>query len=1607
VNNNLISHLSLKAEIRKINRIYVGSKQGTQEFFAGRIDDLRIYSEVFNNDGIVNLGKEIRIQEVFEDLEKMEKHYQDLLKKRKKREREFLTKQEEEKKRLETVKVKIQSEKEALIEILKKLGEPPIVSVVIKEGREEEALESLRRQKKEKTAKLEKQLSEEKQRRARLLKQIDLKWRELSSVIKELGENIPEKPVAGKRQEERVLSDIMKQLKAKRIQLAKVREAEEEKRRAFRIKIEETKIRLGILREKLGIKEKLVVSAVPGKEEETLASLKSEVERREKELESKLKDERQARRKEFLNKIEEKKKILYDLMAKLNETERPEFKVSEGEEIRVLKEIDLQISRKREEYRKIQEKRQRDIALLRSKFMTSQDKLNDILSSMDQPGSELKFDEKAAEKSVSGIKELLAVKQKELEEKKEKEKSMQEKMHKDRKELARSMEDEKQAVLKLVDALKISSYSFPVEFEVSSEISKEKLIIYYDFNSPTYNTVPNKAIAKYSARLNEIRKENWVGGKFGKAIDLNGINNYISVTGINSSLRDSMTIMFWAYPTRFWGTRTLMIFEGDKALLKIAEEDDKLYLQFQNSYQKKIYDNVVKLKKNKWQHISFSFDSKTKKISVYHDGRPVFERYLEMNFDGKLSRLMIGSDGGKKEFFSGRIDEFRMYNHLLNSKAVAKKMNESKVITPEESLENMKTKLTLLRKEKEKLQKRYQEQQVKMRRERERTLQNIEKERARINDLKEKMGEAPDYRVQIVEGKEKQILVKVKDDRGKYENKYNVFIKNMEERKKKFIVLIEEEKGKIIELKKKLGEVAVYQIDIVEGYEKDIYGKVRQARIKKEEEWNIKVREEKRNQRIADLKNIEKLTNELNSIRKELKEGLYRVPNIQEGQEAEAAKTIMAEVASAKKRLAEKNEKEKLARMKKLEAEKRKSLVSSIREITKSIKDFERELGIVSKETLIQEQAVKDRTLKAYIKFDKSGGFSADDASGYNNTGFIKGTDIYQWEKGKYGNAFSFSGVVGWFEIPTSPALGSLEDLTVMMWVYPKRFFNDRTMFYYATKDNAKYLKLRLKDDRVFIDLVNYREKVNIDTGINLKKGNWQHLGFSYSRKSTHLQIFFNGKLVTDVNTKIKLDLQNQPIVLGSIKDSEFYAGRIDEFKLYNRILSSKEFAKNKGELVVEKQAQYQNMALSKLEKKEAELSSKKDTLQKKVASKREKELKQKEEAGQRQKMLKEQRRILAEKKKKEQELQRQREIEQQKKEEAAAATAAVKTTEPETLTQEERMRQKLAMLKKKMEREQQTGFTEEVEKTSEKDMPIVFHFAFEKLLTGNMVSSENGRSKAELVQLGSENLVESVEGKGVKIVSGGYAKINKAYFKDIEKEMTLSFWLKASSTQADITIIERGAFRGVLNQGILSFSLANHPNKKLEMRIDKDRWYAVAVTFNNFSGDMKLYVNGSLKQAITVDVDISMLKGDLFVGKGANDAVSTFKGIFDELKLFSRELSEEQLAIKMPFNVDIKVAGSTKTDKRTVILKMNADNAYQFMVYETGRKKQARWEKMRPKKIFVLSSGKGKKEIQCIFRSWSGETSAVKIVSVEYKKEEKRVKIYSPQPGSVITGRR
>jgi hypothetical protein len=61
----------------------------------------------------------------------------------------------------------------------------------------------------------------------------------------------------------------------------------------------------------------------------------------------------------------------------------------------------------------------------------------------------------------------------------------------------------------------------------------------------------------------------------------------------------------------------------------------------------------------------------------------------------------------------------------------------------------------------------------------------------------------------------------------------------------------------------------------------------------------------------------------------------------------------------------------------------------------------------------------------------------------------------------------------------------------------------------------------------------------------------------------------------------------------------------------------------------------------------------------------------------------------------------------------------------------------------------------------------------------------------------------------------------------------------------------------------------------------------------------------------------------------------------------------------------------------------------------------------MRPGKILILSPAEGKKEIQCVFRSWFGVESEAATFTVEYKKEEARVQLYSPQPDSVMTGRR
>ncbi len=1603
VNNKMISHISLDADIKKIDRIFLGSKEGKQEFFAGRIDELKIFSKAFSKKDIIRLGEELKVQEVFEDVDNMEIHYKELTEKVKNAQNKLNKKNSKEKERVDAVKQKIKQEKSELISLLKKLGEPPIVSVVIKEGREEEALESLRKQKKQKKELLDNLLKEKKEKRKRLLAEIETRWQQLNKIFKKLGEQAVLKPMPREGEEEKDLKEINNKLKVKKALLAKNQEEERILRRQLRLKIKEAKVHLEILRDKLGIRERVVVDMTPGKEEAVLATINNEIERREKELVLKLEKVRHTRRKEFLEKIEEKKKDLYSIMDKLGETDRPEFKAPEGKEINVLKRIDTLIVQKREKYRDIQKEKQRQLMKHRSEFLAYLDKLNDVLNKLNEPSSRVAFNEETPERSITDIKDLVKIKTIELRKREEEEKKAQEELKQNRKMLVKSLEEEKQSVLKLAAVLNKTNYKLPIVVGVSKENKKEKLLIYYDCNVPTYNSIPNKALGRYSATLVDIRKDNWVDGKFGKSLELNGVNNYASVKGIECPVKNGASVMMWIYPTRFWGIRSIAVLEGKDARLKLAVEDDKLYLQFHNSYQKKVYDKIFKLKKNDWQHVALTYDDRTKKVQLYLSGKKVFERYLELNLTGNIDEFVLGASKGGSEFFSGRVDEVRLYNHVINEANIEKKMMEKKIVTAEETLEVINLKLVKLQREKKLLEEEYNEMQRKIREERERVLQQIEKEIVKVNDIKEKLGEGADYRIRIPEGQEKESLAKVINERKKIEGLWQKHLTKKKNIREKYLALIEKEKVKLIDFKKKLGEVPIYQIDIVEGYEKDVYQKVKQDRLKKEEQWNHKVEGEKREKRIAMLKEIEKLQTDLNSAKKELKEKRYPIREISEGKEEETRKRLKTELASAKKRLKKKKEQEKLVLTKKLEKEKKEKLIKSISSLTGDVKKLEKELGIKTAESLLKKQFIKDRSLKTYLKFDETGGFSADDTSGYNNTGFIRGTDIYQWDSGKYGNALLFSGVVGYMEVQASPALSNIEDLTSLMWVYPKRFFDNRTIFYYSSKDGKRYLKLRMKEDRLYIDIVNYNERVNIDTGIVLKKNKWQHLGFAYSSNTTRLQIFFNGRQIADEKTKIRLIIENQPVILGSMIRKEFFAGKIDEFKLFNRILTSKEVLKNVEELVVDEGSSFRKMAIGKLEKRFADLTVKKEGLLKKAEKEREKNIKQREDDEKRKKMLEEKRKLLASQREKDEEKQRQ--IEKEKEREKEREKEKESLSEP--TKEAERLKQRFAMLKRSLEEEKAPiGKEKEREKEKDKKLPIIMHLDFEKITGTNILKSKKGKIKAELSNLTKNDLVDSPDGKGLNIGHGGFVKIDRSSSLALEKGFTISFWMRAKTTNNSV-LVEKGTFRIEIIDEKLTVYFSNRRDKKLDYELEKEKWYALAVSFNVFTGDFKLFVNGANVASTNINEDISLMAGGIFIGKGKNDSASTFKGIVDNFQLFSEEVSGQELMIKSPFNIEIDFIKGNKTFSKTAVMSIKADNASHFKIFESSDRRKAKWERMRPHKILILSPSEGKKEIKCVVKSWYGVESKEKTLFIEVIKEKPSVKLYSPLENTTVTGRR
>ena len=196
----------------------------------------------------------------------------------------------------------------------------------------------------------------------------------------------------------------------------------------------------------------------------------------------------------------------------------------------------------------------------------------------------------------------------------------------------------------------------------------------------------------------------------------------------------------------------------------------------------------------------------------------------------------------------------------------------------------------------------------------------------------------------------------------------------------------------------------------------------------------------------------------------------------------------------------------------------------------------------------------------ASYNFNSTSGTTLTDASGYHNNGTLLNGPNWT-TNGKYGSALLFDGVDDKVVVPDSNSLDLTNKLTLEVWVYPTSSMNgwDTILLKEQPPGSLVYA--------LYVDTANnlpyggiYANGEQILQGTSpLPLNTWSQLALSYDGAT--LRLYVNGQLVRSKAQTGSLPVTSGVLGIGgnNIWSDQYFSGRIDEIRIYNRALTQQE----------------------------------------------------------------------------------------------------------------------------------------------------------------------------------------------------------------------------------------------------------------------------------------------------------------------------------------------------------------------------------------------------------------------------------------------------------------
>jgi hypothetical protein len=205
-----------------------------------------------------------------------------------------------------------------------------------------------------------------------------------------------------------------------------------------------------------------------------------------------------------------------------------------------------------------------------------------------------------------------------------------------------------------------------------------------------------------------------------------------------------------------------------------------------------------------------------------------------------------------------------------------------------------------------------------------------------------------------------------------------------------------------------------------------------------------------------------------------------------------------------------------------------------------------------------------DPNLVGWWKLDETSGDIAYDSAGQND-GVAYGGPVWQPTGGKVGGAIRFDGVDDYVRLPIGSLIGSLTDSTFANWVnwsgqggYWQRIFDfgsGTASYMFLTPTGGTSLRFAIKKP-------GGGESV-LDGPSNLAPG-WHHIAVAINGTTKAMQLYLDGSVVRTATTQaLPKDLGNttQNWLGRSQYPDPYFNGSLDDFRIYNRVLSAAEVA--------------------------------------------------------------------------------------------------------------------------------------------------------------------------------------------------------------------------------------------------------------------------------------------------------------------------------------------------------------------------------------------------------------------------------------------------------------